>query len=88
MEEPPVGGGEAANDTPCSAFGRFGSPLFDVPKPALFCAYRMDYGVDGRAGAKSPREADDGDARGHRHLLGGIVMVLTMLPRLEHRGKP
>jgi hypothetical protein len=48
----------------------------------------MGYGVDGRAGEKSLREADDGDARGRRHLLGGIVMVLTMLPRLVHRGKP
>jgi hypothetical protein len=33
-------------------------------------------------------EADDGDARGRRHLLGGVVMVLSVLPRLEHRGKP
>jgi hypothetical protein len=48
----------------------------------------MDYGVDGRTGAKSLREADDGDARGRRHLLGGVVMVLSVLPRLEHRGKP
>jgi hypothetical protein len=47
----------------------------------------MDAGVNGRAGAKSLHEADDGDARGRRHLLGGIVMALTVLPHLEHRGK-
>jgi hypothetical protein len=48
----------------------------------------MDAGVDDRAGAKSLREADDGDARGRRHLLGGVVMVLSVLPCLERRGKP
>jgi hypothetical protein len=37
---------------------------------------------------KSLREADDGDARGRRHLLGGVVMALLVLPRLDHRGKP
>jgi hypothetical protein len=87
--QPPFGGGEAAIDTPCSVFDRFGSPLFvGVPKPAFFCAYPMGSGVDGRAGANSLHEADDGDARGRRHLLGGVVMALTVLPRLEHRGKP
>jgi hypothetical protein len=78
----------AANDAPGSAFDRFGSPLFGVPKPALFCAYPMDYGVDGRTRAKSLREADDGDAQGRRHLLGGVIMVLSVLPHLDHRGKP
>jgi hypothetical protein len=73
---------------PCSDFDSYGSPLLvDVPKPTLFCAYLMDAGVNGRAGAKSLREADDGDARGCRHLLGGIVMALTVLPHLKHRGK-
>jgi hypothetical protein len=47
----------------------------------------MGSGVDGKAEAKSLREADDGDARGQSHLLGGIIMALTLLPRLEHRGK-
>jgi hypothetical protein len=45
-------------------------------------------GVDGRARAKAQRDADDGDARGRRHLLGGVVLALLALPRLEHRGKP
>jgi hypothetical protein len=48
----------------------------------------MHYGVDGRTEAKSLREADDGDARGRRHLLGGVVMVLSVLSHLEHQGKP
>jgi hypothetical protein len=48
----------------------------------------MDAGVVGRAGAKSLREADDGDARRRCHLLGGVIMALTVLPRLEHWGKP
>jgi hypothetical protein len=86
--QPLFGGGEAANHASYSAFDRFSLPLFGVPKLALFCVYPMDYGIDDWAGAKSPREANDGDARGRRHLLGGIVMVLTVLPRLEHRGKP
>jgi hypothetical protein len=74
---------------PCSTFDNYGSLLLvGVPKPAPFCVYRMDAGVDGRAGAKSLHEADDGDARGRRNLLGGVVMALTVLPRLEHRGKP
>jgi hypothetical protein len=50
--------------------------------------YSMDAGVDGRARAKSLREANDGDTRGRRHLLGGIIMALTVIPRLEHQGKP
>jgi hypothetical protein len=45
-------------------------------------------GVDGRARAKAQRDADDGDARGRRHLLGGVVLALLALARLEHRGKP
>ncbi|KAE8800518.1 hypothetical protein D1007_24013 [Hordeum vulgare] len=44
--------------------------------------------VDGMAGAESLREADDGDACGHSHLLGGVVIVLPVLPRPEHEGKP
>jgi hypothetical protein len=87
--QPPFGGGEAANNAPCSAFDRFGSPLFvGVPKLTIFCAYPMGSGVDGRVGAKSLREADDGNARGRHHLLGGVVMALTVLPRLEHWGNP
>jgi hypothetical protein len=84
--QPPFGGGEAVSGAPCSAFDSYGSHLLvGVPKPAPFCAYPMDSGVDGRAGAKSLREAD---ARGRCHLLGGVVMALSVLPRLEHRGKP
>jgi hypothetical protein len=74
--QPLFDGGEATNNAACSAFDRFGSPLFGVPKPALFCTYPMDFGVDGRTGAKSLREADDDDTYGRRHLLGGVVMVL------------
>jgi hypothetical protein len=70
-------------------FDRFGSPLFiGVPKTTLFSAYPMGSGVTGKAGAKSLREDDDGDAHGRRHLLGGIAVALTMLPCLEHRGEP
>jgi hypothetical protein len=36
--------------------------------------------VNGRAEEKSLREADDGDARWRSHLLGGVVMALTVLP--------
>jgi hypothetical protein len=82
--QPPFGGGEAVSDAPCSALDSYGSHLLvGVPKLAPFCAYPMDTGVDGRAGAKSLREADDGDARGRRHLLGGVVMALSVLPHLE-----
>jgi hypothetical protein len=35
---------------------------------------------------KARRDADDGDARGRRHLLGGVVLALLVLPRLEHGG--
>jgi hypothetical protein len=55
-------------------------------KTAHFCVSH-GLGVDGRAGAKSPLRANDGDACGSRHLLGG-VMALPELPHLEHRGKP
>jgi hypothetical protein len=37
---------------------------------------------------KALHDADDGDARGRRHLLGGVVMALPVLPRLDHRGNP
>jgi hypothetical protein len=37
---------------------------------------------------KSLGEADDGDARGHRHLLGGVALALLVLPCLEQWGKP
>jgi hypothetical protein len=40
----------------------------------------MAAGVDGRVGEKSLHEADDGDTRGRRHLLGGVIMVLTLDP--------
>jgi hypothetical protein len=36
---------------------------------------------------KARRDADDGDARERRHLLGGVVLALLVLPRLEHGGK-
>jgi hypothetical protein len=79
LQQPLFNGGEAANDAPCSIFDKFCSYLsIGVPKLALFCANPMGYGVDDRAGAKSLREADDGNARGHRHLLGGVFMVLTV----------
>jgi hypothetical protein len=42
-------------------------------------------GVDCRVGEKALL---DNDAWGRHHLLGGVVMALPMLPRLEHRGKP
>jgi hypothetical protein len=48
----------------------------------------MGSGVVGRARAKFLCEADDGDTRMRHHLVGGVVMVLTVLPCLEHRGKP
>jgi hypothetical protein len=63
--QPPFSGGEATNDTPCSTFARFGSPLFiGVPKPTLFCVYQMGFGVNGRDRAKSLRE----DCRDPRDL--------------------
>jgi hypothetical protein len=37
---------------------------------------------------KALREPDDGDARERRHLLGGVVMALLVLPYHEHREKP
>jgi hypothetical protein len=40
----------------------------------------MCFGVDGSAEAKSPRQADDGDAHGRHHLLGGVVMVVSGFP--------
>jgi hypothetical protein len=45
-------------------------------------------GVDGKVRAKAQHDADDGDACGRRHLLGGVVLALLALLRHEHRGKP
>ena len=44
-------------------------------------------GVDDRVGEKSMCEAYNGDSYGRRHLFGGVVMALLVLPRLEHQGK-
>jgi hypothetical protein len=48
----------------------------------------MIFGANGGAGAKALLEASNGDARGRRFLLGGIVMVLSVLPHHQHGGKP
>ena len=55
-----------------------------------------DIGVDGTAGAKSlhevgaksQHEVGNGNARGHHHFLGGAVIALLVLTRLEYQGKP
>jgi hypothetical protein len=64
---------------------RFSSAV--SPKATLFGVSR-GIGVDGRARKKAQHDADDGDARGRCHLLGGVVLVLLALLHLEHRGKP
>jgi hypothetical protein len=79
LQQPLFDGGEAANNAPCSIFDRFCSSLsISVSKLALFYANPMGFGVDDRAIVKSLRDADDGNAYGHRHLLGGVFMVLIV----------
>lgn len=68
-----------------------GSALLSLavrPRVAQVCPFPADFGADGCAGAKALLEADDGDAYGRRLLLGGVVMALPMLSRLERQGKP
>jgi hypothetical protein len=48
----------------------------------------MALGPTAGARVKARRDVDDGDARGHHHLLGGVVLALLVLPCLEHQGKP
>jgi hypothetical protein len=59
-----------------------------VSPKATPCSVSHGVGVNGRARAKAQRDADDGDAGGSRYLLGGVVLALLVLPRLEHQGKP
>jgi hypothetical protein len=56
-----------------------------VPQVVLLPAV---FGASRGVGVKALLEADDGDACGHRFLLGGIVMALHVLPHHERRGKP
>jgi hypothetical protein len=39
----------------------------------LVSDYLVKFGVDGTAGRNYVLSQDDGDARGHRHLLEGVV---------------
>jgi hypothetical protein len=42
---------------------------------------------DDRAEMKVSCKADDGNAHGRRYLLEGIIMVMLVLPLLEHQGQ-
>jgi hypothetical protein len=89
LSSPCLGGSRWDDGYPaCTTMASPARFLSVVSPKATPCSVSHGVGVDVRARAKDQRDADDGDARGHHYLHGGIVLALLILPRLEHQGKP